>query len=64
MDYDYTIKMLSKHFDKDWVFSTTPLEGDALYGLKDDHMEQIREVRLHGASTPKKQIENGNGGFD
>ncbi|TIB75696.1 hypothetical protein E3Q23_02239 [Wallemia mellicola] len=55
LDYDHAIKMLSKHFDKDWVFSTTPLEGDALYGIKDDHIEQIREVRLNGgASTPRK----------
>lgn len=60
LDYDYAIQMLSRHFDKDWVFSTTPLEGDALYGIKPDHIEQIREVRLNGgASTPKKYLESG-----
>ncbi|TIA80018.1 hypothetical protein E3P81_03214 [Wallemia ichthyophaga] len=51
LDYDYAIQMLSRHFDKDWVFSTTPLEGDALYGIKPDHIEQIREVRLNGGAT-------------
>ncbi len=55
IDYDTAVQALSKHFDKGLSFSTTPLEGDAVYLKKSIQDEAVLPLSLsrHGDETPR-----------